>query len=111
MRGLTEPQRRALEIVAEHGPIRPRKFALLMWPDSPGWQQSYKCGPWGASRGIAMARTGGAYLGKLQRRGWIHQPWHEMPWGYQPEGYSLTEEGQIVLRGAGENEIDNPQVV
>ena len=111
MRGLTEPQRRALEIVAEHGPIRPAQFADRMWPDSPGWQRSYKCGPWGASRGIAMARTGGAYLGKLQRRGWIHQPWHEMPWGYQPEGYSLTEEGQIVLRRAGENEIDNPQVV
>ena len=97
--GLTEPQRRALKIVAEHGPIRPAKFALLMWPDSPGHQRSYKCGPWGASIGIAMARTGGAYLGKLRRRGWVCDAWHETSWGYQPEGYSLTKEGRAALEG------------
>lgn len=37
---LTPPQRRGLEILAEQeGPIAPRDFARLMWPDSKGWNR------------------------------------------------------------------------
>lgn len=37
--GLTAPQARGLELLREHGPLAPREFAQLMWPDSPAWRK------------------------------------------------------------------------
>ena len=34
---LTPSQTKALKIIRNHGPIRPRVFAKSMWPDSDGW--------------------------------------------------------------------------
>lgn len=68
---LTHSQRRALEIVQENPGIRPREFAKGMWPDSPGWKRSAKCGPNGAHRGGGMYTAGGAYLGKLEGLGLV----------------------------------------
>lgn len=39
MTDLTPAQQRGLEILREHGPLAPREFAMLMWPDSPAWQK------------------------------------------------------------------------
>lgn len=50
--------------------ISPREFAQLMWPDSPGWQRSHRCG-YGASRGAMMPKVGGGFLGRLYHRGLI----------------------------------------
>ncbi len=66
---MTATERRALEIVRDLSP-RPRAFAQKMWPDSPGWSRMSPCG-YGVSRGAAMPRTGGAYLGKLSHKGWV----------------------------------------
>lgn len=65
--GLTEPQVRALRILVAVDEITPRAFARKMWPDSPGWKRSYRCGPNGSSRGSMMSMAGGGYLGKLTR--------------------------------------------
>lgn len=48
--------------------IRPREFAELMWPNSPGWNRVHKCGPYGVSFGAMMPKVGGGFLGKLRAR-------------------------------------------
>ncbi len=91
---LTPAQRRALVILRDHGPIRPREFARLMWPDSGGWTRSAKCGVKGAHRGGGMYGAAGAYLGKLwhlrlSRRNGIHAGEHQ-----------LTDLGRAALEAA-----------
>ena len=51
---LTEPQRRALQILTNHGAMTPAKFARYMWPDA-----------------ATLRRSAGAYLAKLNQRGWV----------------------------------------
>lgn len=67
---MTDAQARALTILREHGPMMPREFAERMWPDSPGWERVHRCG-YGATKGRMMAMSGGAYLGKLHKRGLV----------------------------------------
>lgn len=69
---MTDVERRALEIVARYGPIMPREFAALMWPDSPGWKRHSKCGPKGVSQGGGMRLAAGGYLGRLRKRGLVN---------------------------------------
>lgn len=69
MKPLTPSRRRALEILRDHGPIRPREFARVMWPDSPGWNFPAKSGPRGTHRGGGMYLAAGGLLGKLRREG------------------------------------------
>lgn len=89
---LTTAQRRALQVLRD-GPLRPREFARAMWPDSPGWQRSYNCGPNGSHRGGAMYRAGGAYLGKLRALGLVHTT-NRHRWD---TAYALTEAGVAAL--------------
>lgn len=95
---LTTSRIRALVILAQHGPTRPRDFAERMWPDSSGWKRVHKCGPYGASSGAMMAMVGGAYLGKLRKAGlvdWAGETLHGMPlWG-------ISCRGEAALEGAG----------
>ena len=92
---LTEPQKRALRILYEHGPLHPWKFARLMWPDSPGWNRIHKCGNYGASPGAMMPMVGGGYLGKLKKRGWVVKTWQRRWVGDRPHslGHRLTAKG------------------
>lgn len=69
MRPLTDSQARALSILAESGPIRPAAFAKAMWPDSPAWRRTAKCGPNGSHYGGGMYQAAGGFLGKLRRDG------------------------------------------
>ena len=69
--GLTEPQRRALEIIRDEPGLRPARFAEKMWPDSPGWRTRRKCGGYGVHQGGGMYVAAGQYLGKLRGRGLI----------------------------------------
>jgi hypothetical protein len=98
---LTKPQYRALRIIALEGPIRPSRFALNMWPDSPAWKRSYKCGPSGATRGRGIVLSGGSYLGKLRIRGWIRRDFifygHKH---YFDRGYVLTPVGRDIYENA-----------
>ncbi len=93
---LTPTQVRALTILRDHGPLTPRAFAQKMWPDSPGWQRCYKCGPHGASDGIMMALAGGGYLGKLRQRGLATVSWD----GWHLE-HVISAEGRRLLRERG----------
>jgi len=98
---LTQPQRRALEIIRDHGRITPGRFADLMWPDSPGHNRIHKCGPNGASKGVMMAMAGGGYLGKLWKRGLIRPVWDDYirEWAISPEGLRALNDND--LREAG----------
>lgn len=100
---LTKPQRRALEILrnAEDQRLLPSQFAERMWPDSPYWKHSYNVGR-GATRGIAMYRAGGAYLGRLQKLGYVHwTAWGRVDNEYLYHGYRLTDKGREALDAGG----------
>ena len=62
---------RALVILRDHGPLRPREFAELMWPDSEGWLRYAKCGPYGSHKGGGMYLAGGGFLGRLRVKGLV----------------------------------------
>ena len=86
--------RRALAILREHGPLSPTEFAEKMWPDSPAWEKVYKCGPYGASRGRAIVRSGGGFLGKLFAAGLV-EPGSRL----DRTLWSLSERGRKALAG------------
>ena len=103
---MTPNEHRALEIVREHGPIRPHRFAVKFFPrDHPGFHRATKCGPYGVRYGGGTDQWCGGYLGKLRKKGWIaprfttRQTLHrgkivsENWW----DGYVLTKEGRDVL--------------
>ena len=96
---LSEPQKRALRILYEHGLLHPREFAKLMWPDSPGWRAMHRCGR-GASPGTMMAMVGGGYLAKLKYRGWVKGIWHRR-WladRLRFRGHTLTPKGRDMAK-------------
>ena len=95
---LTGPQRKALQIVAQHAPIHPKQFAEVMWPDSPCWRHSCRVGH-GASRGAGMSLAAGGYLGKLARKGWIIMRYQFLGKEYRRLGYDLTDDGKKALDG------------
>lgn len=99
MTKLTQPQKRALRILRDHGPLRPREFAGLMWPDSPGWNRLHNCGPYGAAYGTMMPMCGGGYLAKLKYRGWVEESWRRS-WDGQirSKGYILTPKGRELAK-------------
>ena len=80
---------RALEIIRDYDISAPKQFALFMWPESAAWQQSVKCGVNGSHRGGGMYRTGGAFLGRLQRRGLLRPHWDG--------SYTLSAAGRALL--------------
>jgi hypothetical protein len=89
--------KRALAIIQANEIVLPSQLAPLLWPDSPKWKRVYKCGPYGASQGIAMNRAAGALLGRLRQAGLIEGP------SYWPGHYvrpaSLTASGRALLEG------------
>jgi len=90
---LTPKRRRALEIIRDHGPIGPGRFAEYMWPDSPCWQKVYKCGNAGSSRGTMMAMAAGGFLGKIWDDGLIIAVGSG-----PPRNYKLSLKGEQALK-------------
>ncbi len=70
---LSARSRRALTILAEHGPLLPNAFARRMWPAAPGWRHHTRCGRNGVSPGGGMVLAAGGYLGRLCQQGWIER--------------------------------------
>jgi hypothetical protein len=95
---MTKSQRKALEILRDHGPILPAAFAEKMWPDSPCWNRSYKCGAYGSHRGGAMYRAAGGFLGKLRKKGWALQ--RESILGGWNVGYIISIKGKKALEAS-----------
>lgn len=98
----TASQLRALTILAAHGPLRPREFAQSMWPRSPGWKSSARCGAHGSHRGGGMYLAAGGFLGKLAKRGWVRRDYRFMHGSAIDDGYRLTDLGRQVLHDAGD---------
>lgn len=98
MTKLTSFQIKALKVIREHGPIRPREFAKHMWPNSDGWRRSMTVGrnANGSVRGAGMCLAGGGYLGKLAQKNFVRRKWSFIISGYFL-GYELTLEGQKIL--------------
>lgn len=71
--------------------ISPKRFARLMWPDSPGWRSSTKCGNNGVTLGGAMPQAGGTLLGRLERM------------GFTDFRHRINENGLRVLSASGES--------
>jgi len=90
---LTKPEKKALTILSENPEgLHPKRFAELMWPDSPCWTKSYNCGPNGASYGIRMYTAAGGYLGRLSKKGTVRRRYD---WSY-----TITTAGFALLRVA-----------
>jgi len=90
---MTNPEKKALTILSEYEEgLYPKRFAELMWPDSPCWTKSYNCGPNGASLGIAMYTAAGGYLGRLSKKGTVRRRYD---WSY-----TITKAGLDLLRAA-----------
>lgn len=93
---LTDAQRRALEIVRDHGPIYPSEFGKRMWPDHDGHRRYVRCGPNGVTRGGGMRLAAGGFLGKLAAKGWIRRSVRvSSPTMFT--GYALTNAGRKAL--------------
>ncbi len=89
---------RALQIL-DTGPVSAYVFAERMWPDAPGWKRKNRRGVYGSG----MWRAGGAFLGKLRKKGWILDVWNETR-SRKTEfaGYELSFLGKRVLRAVHE---------
>ncbi len=74
MPDLTAPQRRALQFVNDNPPnVAPRQLAMLMWPDSPGWEKRSRRGstPAGGALGATMPMKGATMLWRLRDKGLV----------------------------------------
>jgi hypothetical protein len=66
---MSESLKKALHVINTIEVTHAGQFAYLMWPDSPAWKSLGRCGPNGSAPGVGIKLAGGAYLGKLQKRG------------------------------------------
>jgi len=81
---------KALRIIRDNEVCSPRRFAELMWPDSPGWKQHHKCGNYSSVAGGMMPMVGGAFLGKLRKQGLIL-------YGFPKSRIILSNQGDEIL--------------
>jgi hypothetical protein len=94
---LTDKQIQALEIVKSCGPITPRSFSSLMWPDAEAHHRHYNVGN-GATTGVGMWRSAGGYLAKLANMGYIkRQYWDLLGGKTYSSGYAITDKGNTAL--------------
>ena len=106
---MTLTQTKALQIIRDHAPIRPGRFADLMWPNSPAHTRSYNCGPYGATRGSGLVLSAGSYLAKLARAGLIIKQTCTINGKYYNAGYVLTDAGLTTLKSA-EQKTQSPSL-
>ena len=98
-RGVGQKTLQALRIIRDNEPLRPTRFAELMWPDSRYWRVHYKCGPKGSTTGRGLVMSAGSYLGKMQRLGLTIRSSRKRPWGDWTYEWFITEKGRDLLRG------------
>ena len=90
---LTAFQLRALNYLSTVEKISPAVFAEKMWPES-NMHTRYSNQGHGACRGKAAWLSGGSYLSKLQKKGWVR--WVS-EFGKNTL-YAITQKGRRVLR-------------
>jgi len=81
-----KPTEQALDILRQYPDgLTAKGFAYHMWPDSPYWRVSYKVGR-GSTRGAAVWRAAGGFLGRLVRAGLIRRRQNDsLQWVYMVE--------------------------
>ena len=89
---------RALEILQENWGISPKRFAQLMWPESPAWKHSINCGPNGATSGRGMWLAAGSYLQKLRMRGLVDDWIDDYTCARR---YEISHDGRAALAAKG----------
>lgn len=102
-RGVGQKTLRALRVLRKHQPLRPARFAKLVWPDSPYWKVHYNCGPYGSTTGMGLVLSAGSYLRKMERLGLTHVVGREMPWGWTDQWF-ISEKGRDLLKEVARRE-------
>lgn len=94
---MTGPQRRALEVLWEYGPLEREEFAKAMWPESPSWKhpQYSEFDGW---RNYSLEGAAGTFLGRLKKLGLVTDAGQVGWWREIQPLWGLTELGQRVLR-------------
>lgn len=87
---MTDSQKKALEILRDHGPMTAGWFAERMWPDSPNWGKHFNSGS-GCVVGKGMRLCGGSYLGRLRKIGLVHRG------GERFNMYKISSKGLALL--------------
>ena len=95
---MTDKALRALQIVNNHPGILPTEFAGFMWPDSPAWRRSYKCGPKGSCDGRMLVQSAGGFLGKLKKQELVQYgpSWGRPGWYLTVHGLRALSQGRRV---------------
>ena len=86
--GLRKASIRALEVLQQHGPLQPREFARLTWPQTWQWSMEQFGGDSSHLRWKVTAARG--FLGRLVKGGWVQKD-------LQTGRYSLTALGRSAL--------------
>ena len=90
---------KALKIIQDNDVYNARRFAELMWPDSPCWNKVYNTGN-GATRGKGMWLAGGSFLKKLQYAGFIRIHYLKIGWKI-----SLTKKADTVIKRESDDQL------
>lgn len=96
-RGISDTTARALRIVRDHQIAFPKQFAEQMWPGSPAWRRSVRCGAYGSHTGGGMYRAAGALLGKLRHQGLLDWRMVNVAARSPERTFFLTTHGQQAL--------------
>jgi hypothetical protein len=92
---VTQAEKRALQVLYDHAPLRTTEFGKRMWPDKPmGWTKE------SGYYGVGHSLSSGAFLGRLRKKGWIDREWAQDPSTHRFTfiGYGLTEEGRLARK-------------
>ena len=81
---MTPPQRRALFVLWEHGPLTGENFAKQMWPFSPSWQNRR------GQRNFELEGAATTFLRRLVKMGLVVEGWSAC--------WELTDFGHTTLR-------------
>jgi hypothetical protein len=88
---LTKPQRRAMIILRDFGPMRPGWFSTKMWPDSPSHRNRSRCGQHGARVATGIHQKAGQFLSSLRRLGLVQD-------GHWPNPHRISAKGRQALK-------------
>lgn len=92
---MTPERLRALTILREKGAMRPKAFALAMWPDAPGHIRVTMCGNNGSSRGGGMWRAAGSFLSRLSSLGLVCRNHEYRTYGITKAGLAAVEKTDV----------------
>jgi hypothetical protein len=97
-RGVGPKTIQALRIVRDNEPLKPTRFAELMWPESPAWKIHYNCGPYGSTTGRGLVMSAGSFLWKMERLGLTNRIHRRLAWDHWNYDWFITGKGRDLLK-------------